>query len=137
MQIDRLVTTAIALAATTAFAQPSTSQHPRAGKLAELTFAPGSNALTAGEETRIGQIAAWAFEYPDGIIELDSFADPTGSLATNQQLSLRRAETIRGLLVELGVDPDRIVVSAYGERGIGKRRVVVTGRQTGSAIATR
>jgi outer membrane protein OmpA-like peptidoglycan-associated protein len=137
MQINRLVTTAIALAATTAFAQPNTSQHPRAGKLAELTFAPGSNALTAGEEARIGMIAAWAREYPDGIIELDSYADTTGTRRTNQQLSLRRAQTVRGLLVELGVDPDRIVVSAFGERGPAKRRVVVTGRRTGSAIATR
>jgi OOP family OmpA-OmpF porin len=136
MQINRLVTTAIALAAATAFAQPNSSQHPRAGKLAELTFAPGSNALTPGEEPRIGQIAAWALEYPDGIIELDSYADATGARATNQQLSLRRAETVRDLLVELGVDPDRIVVSAYGERGPAKRRVVVSGRRSG-AVATR
>ena len=131
MRIASLTVLALALAAAPALAQPNSSQNPRVGKLAELTFANGSDAISVGEESLIGKIAGWYEQYPDGIVVLDAHASRVGKKLVNRELSIKRAQTIRGKLVELGVDPDRIVITAYGEKGIAKRRVVAYGTRAG------
>ena len=47
-------------------------------------------------------------------VRLDGYADPRGDSAHNQALSLARAAAIRDHLVNAGVDPERIRVSAHG-----------------------
>lgn len=47
-------------------------------------------------------------------IHVDGYADPRGSDALNDELSLARAETIRERLVVAGIDPERIHVTAHG-----------------------
>lgn len=41
--------------------------------------------------------------------------DTTGTLLLNYELGLKRAQTIRGLLVEAGLNPSLIQVTSYGE----------------------
>lgn len=125
----RYVVVAIALGASPALAQEP-SLHPRIGQLAELTFPRGSADLAPGTEQPLGTIAAWARQNPDAHVVLDGHADRTGAAPLNVKLSLRRATAVREQLVLLGVDPDMIVVAAYGEAGPQKRnnrRVVVWG----------
>ncbi|HUG97791.1 MAG TPA: OmpA family protein [Gammaproteobacteria bacterium] len=47
-------------------------------------------------------------------VRLDGYADPRGNSAHNQALSLARAAAIRDHLVNAGVEPDRIRVTAHG-----------------------
>lgn len=47
-------------------------------------------------------------------VRLDGYADPRGDSAHNQALSLARAVAIRDHLVNAGVNPDRIRVTAHG-----------------------
>jgi len=143
MTVIRLVGLAVALAATPALAQPEISQHPRLGQLAELTFEPGSAELRVGLDNKLGQIAAWAKENPEGHVVLDGHADERGPMAANVRLSLERAQAVRRQLVMLGIDPEQIVLVAYGEtvpRGESRpgRRVVVWGTRSGlNAIVAR
>lgn len=43
-------------------------------------------------------------------------ADSTGGEAYNDNLSERRAYTVREALIAEGIDPERLIVSAFGER---------------------
>lgn len=50
------------------------------------------------------------------VLEIEGHADGAGSDAYNDALSLRRAQAIRAWLVERGIAPERLRVSARGER---------------------
>lgn len=115
-----------------------TSQHPRVGQLATIEFAHDSAELAVHTDSPVGRdlgrIAAWGLENPDGLIVLDGHADRTGPADHNVRLSLQRARTVRDELIDLGIDPDQIVIAAFGEtgpRGRENRRVVVWGTRAG------
>jgi outer membrane protein OmpA-like peptidoglycan-associated protein len=134
----RLLTGLLVAAATTsALAQRNNaSQHPRVGQLAELAFAPGSAEVvfdTNGKvAAKLDQAASWAHENPDGLVVLDGHADPVGTEPANFQLSLQRAKAVRERLIAAGVDPDQIIIAAFGEDGPRRdRSVVVWATRTG------
>lgn len=52
---------------------------------------------------------------PQRTVLIEGFTDSTGSAAHNQDLSERRAEAVRGVLLEMGVARDRVAIRGYGE----------------------
>src|SRR5262245_39274121 len=87
-----------ALGTVAALAQPNSSQHPRVGQLAELTFATGSAELPITDPRltdKLGLVIAWADEHPDGLLVLDGHADPRGTAPFNVRLSTMRAKAVR------------------------------------------
>lgn len=54
---------------------------------------------------------------PNETVILDAYTDPIGSNEYNADLAQRRAEAVRDLLVEYGIDRNRIVVGVFGEQG--------------------
>jgi outer membrane protein OmpA-like peptidoglycan-associated protein len=131
-------TVALALALSgTASADPRSS-HPRVGQLASFAFAHGSAALDPKKDgspnVDLGEIAGWIAANPDGLVVLDGHADPTGPSNVNLRLSFARAKAVREELVALGVDPDHIVIAAFGEAGppsTRDRKVVAWGTRAG------
>ncbi len=103
------------------------SQNPRVGLLAELSFSEGSARLPAASGSQLGRVAAWAAENFDGMIVLDGHADRTGRARGSVKLSLQRARLVRDQLVALGVDPDQIVITAYGSESRRHARVQIWG----------
>ena len=127
---------AISLTVGTAVAQPNNA---RTGQLAELRFDRGSSelSLTRIERTQrlLGTAAAWAVQNPDGFLVIDGYADHDRERRRAVRLSLARAETVRDQLVRYGVDPDQIVLAAYGG---DRQRVVIWGTRAGmDAIVAR
>jgi outer membrane protein OmpA-like peptidoglycan-associated protein len=119
----------LALATTTAAAEPrNMSQNPRVGLLAELSFEAGKTRLPDASGSQLGRVAAWAEEHFDGLVVLDGHADRSGPKASNVRLALQRARLVRDQLVGLGVDPDQIIISAFGpETHRAKARVAIWG----------
>src|SRR2546423_8937276 len=119
------------LAAATANAEPQNlSQHPRVGELTEIDFTIGSARIAVDKYDKIGQVAAWAQQNPDGLIVLDGHADTTGSKPENTVLSLQRAQALRDELVALKVDPDHIVIAAFGDQGPQRAKLAENRRVT-------
>jgi len=116
-----LIALSIALASTTAAAQPNKSQHPRTGLITELTFEPGTAKLVLDSygkaNAKLNAAVTWAKQNPDGFIVLDGHADKTGPNALGVRLSLERAQAVRSELVTAGTDPDQIVIAAFGADG--------------------
>ncbi len=84
----------------------------------------GSNILFAAESSKlmgkkvlaaIGKIKQVLDENLNAKIIIEGHASSDGSTQYNEALSLRRAEAVQAKLIELGADPDRIEVKAYGE----------------------
>ena len=53
--------------------------------------------------------------YPDALLTVEGFTDAAGSRAYNQQLGMRRADAVKGYLVEQGMTGERIRTVSYGE----------------------
>jgi peptidoglycan-associated lipoprotein len=74
---------------------------------------------------RFGQIAQEY--YPGALVTVEGFTDAAGSRSYNQQLGMRRADAVKGYLVEQGLTSDMIRTVSYGE---DVQRLVAEG-QTG------
>lgn len=92
------------------------------------------------------QLATYLKAYPELAVQLDGYSDRRGSSAYNQTLSQRRIATIRRILNEEGIAPDRIREFAYGETRataesgeadamVFDRAVVITIGETGATRA--
>jgi peptidoglycan-associated lipoprotein len=73
--------------------------------------------------------------YPEALVTVEGFADPSGSAAYNRRLGKRRGETVRSYLSGEGqLGGDRIKVVSYGE---ARERQVVPGAQGDSGLPNR
>jgi outer membrane protein OmpA-like peptidoglycan-associated protein len=71
--------------------------------------------LKPGAYTEIDRTANVLNRYPQTTILVAGHTDSSGSASYNQQLSERRAQSVRDALVNRGVDPRRLTVIGYGE----------------------
>ncbi len=63
----------------------------------------------------VQKLAQFLQENPERKVVVEGYTDSTGSASYNQQLSERRAESVRRALTRAGVDPQRIQTVGYGE----------------------
>lgn len=82
----------------------------------DVLFDVGRAELRPGALARVDQLAAVMREYPERNVLIEGFTDSTGSQATNQELSERRAMSVRQALVVRGIDPKRIVARGHASR---------------------
>ena len=77
---------------------------------------PANSAKIMGEKSlnAVAEIKSILDQNPDGIIVIQGHASVDGNADYNQKLSLKRAESVRDKLVELGVDVARLEVVAMG-----------------------
>lgn len=96
-------------------ARPELLALMQAGIDMDLLFRTDEFALTDATGSRLAEMAAMLAGMPDVQVQLDGFADERGSADYNLQLSEKRVEFVRGLLVMAGVHPQRIRTTAHGE----------------------
>lgn len=83
--------------------------------LPTVFFLAGGVVLVRDARDNLNRVAVYLRQYPARVLELRGHSDSVGSRATNLQLSRRRAEAVRGHLIDLGIDPQRLKVRAIGE----------------------
>lgn len=79
-----------------------------------VNFRTGSAVLSADSKTKLDEIATAAMNAKGYVLEVSGFADATGSIARNRQLSQRRADAVIRYLVENHSIPLRRIVTPYG-----------------------
>jgi outer membrane protein OmpA-like peptidoglycan-associated protein len=98
-------------------AAPATEvRTPQRFTLPPLGFESGGvEPSSAGGET-INQISALLQAHPSAMVRLESFTDNVGRPEDSLDLSRRRSETVKALLVQDGADASRIDVSGLGQQ---------------------
>lgn len=100
----------------------ASAQVPRKFSFDHLNFSTGSTALTPESTQTVHHLASVMKAHPEAQVRLLGHTDSTGSAAVNQTLSMRRANSVRDMLVADGVSASRIVDA----RGIGEDSPVAT-----------
>lgn len=98
-----------------AMAKPEVLALLEAGIEMDLLFRTDEYVLADSTGGRLGQLAATVAADPDIQVRLDGFADERGDEAYNQELSVRRVEYVRDVLVGSGIPASRISLNAHGE----------------------
>ena len=80
----------------------------------ELLFDTGSDVLKPDAVENLASLGDLLTKYPDEKIEVVGFTDSTGTVTFNQELSMRRAEAVRKVLVERGVSEKRALAIGMG-----------------------
>jgi outer membrane protein OmpA-like peptidoglycan-associated protein len=117
--------------------------------LGDVLFDTGRAELKPGAARNLDQLAQFLTSHPDRRIQIDGFTDSVGSDSYNQELSQRRADTVKSALMARGIDSSRIGTQGYGKgfpvannddsggRQLNRRVEVVIGGDNGASIATR
>ena len=82
----------------------------------DVKFASASHIIAKEYLDEIGKVANFMQQYPtvSGVIE--GHTDSVGASTYNKQLSQRRANAVRQVLIELfGIEPERLDAAGYGE----------------------
>ena len=81
----------------------------------DVLFAVDSASLTGSSRATLDDVGGVIVDYDKTAVVVQGHTDSTGSEEHNLGLSDRRANAVRGFLVNQGVDDDRIAAIGYGE----------------------
>lgn len=81
-----------------------------------LYFVTGSDQLTQESKSKLDQVFAEIRERPVADVLLIGHTDTVGALESNDILSRQRADKVREMLIQAGINADRIEVAGRGER---------------------
>lgn len=83
--------------------------------LGDVLFGVDKTNLTPDGMNTVQKLATILKEHPQRSVLIEGFTDSTGSNAYNQDLSERRATSVRGALLDMGVARNRVSMRGYGE----------------------
>ena len=83
---------------------------------ADVLFATDSDVLRAGAVDRLRPLAGFLRANPGVRVAIDGYTDARGTDAHNQDLSERRAASVRAAFDDIGVTRARFSVAGHGER---------------------
>jgi outer membrane protein OmpA-like peptidoglycan-associated protein len=81
----------------------------------DVFFDFDSSTLKPGAYAEVGRVADVLNRYPQTTIRVEGHTDATGPETYNQQLSERRADSVKNALVQRGVDSRRVYTVGFGE----------------------
>lgn len=84
--------------------------------LSDVSFDFGTAELAAGEDA-IEEISVQMKEHPTSTVRIEGHTDDVGDEEANEALSRKRAVVVKKMLVEKGVDANRVRAVGMGERG--------------------
>jgi outer membrane protein OmpA-like peptidoglycan-associated protein len=83
--------------------------------LGDVLFDTNQAQLKSGGMRSVRKLADFFGLYPQRKVMIEGFTDSTGSDSRNQELSDKRAESVRTALLGMGINADRITSRGYGE----------------------
>ena len=81
----------------------------------DVTFDTNSAVLRPGLYSEINRVAGILNQYPNTFVRVEGHTDSRGSSEYNMDLSIRRANAVKNLLLQRGVVDGRIEIVGFGE----------------------
>ena len=88
---------------------------PRSFVFDHLNFVSGSTELTPESKPTVDALISILKAYPAVQVRLEGYTDNTGNAEANQKLSQDRAEAVKTMLVNGGIDAGRLATAGYGQ----------------------
>ena len=79
-----------------------------------VLFASGKAELLPVAQEKLNQVAQALKEQEDATMVVEGHTDSLGPASVNQELSLKRAQSVREYLVSRGIPPERVTASGIG-----------------------
>jgi len=95
----------------------------------DVLFAFNKYNLKPEARERLAKVSGILLAYPDLKLDIEGHTDSIGSDEYNQQLSEKRADTVRGYLVSSGVVPDHVAAVGLGKADPVADNSTAAGRQ--------
>jgi outer membrane protein OmpA-like peptidoglycan-associated protein len=117
--------------------------------LGDVLFNTGRAELNPGANRKLDQLAQFLNEHKGRRVQIDGFTDSVGTDSYNDELSQRRANSVKSALLSRGVDSSRIGTEGYGKaypvannidsggRQLNRRVEVVIGGENGLGVSPR
>jgi len=117
--------------------------------LGDVLFDTGRAELNPGAARNLDRLVQFLTDHPERRVEIDGYTDSIGTDSYNLDLSQRRADAVRSVLVSRGIDSSRIATRGYGKdygvasnadsggRQLNRRVEIVIGGEDGAAVAAR
>jgi outer membrane protein OmpA-like peptidoglycan-associated protein len=97
--------------------------------LADVQFDTDKYALKTANRESLAKVAGILMTLPELTIEVEGHTDNVGAPQYNQQLSDRRAQSVREYFIHLGIPADRITARGFGESQPVASNETAEGRQ--------
>jgi outer membrane protein OmpA-like peptidoglycan-associated protein len=97
--------------------------------LGDVLFDTNQAQLKSGGMRNVQKLADFFRQYPQRTLMIEGFTDSIGSASSNQDLSERRAGSVRTALLDMGISRDRMTSRGYGESYPAAGNDTATGRQ--------
>ena len=81
----------------------------------KILFDNDSDQIKRVFQHKIAELAIFLKKYPTTSIELQGYASKVGRAGHNLDLSVRRANNVRNLLIEKGIDSERLKIVGFGD----------------------
>jgi len=92
-------------------------------------FDTGSAGLKPGAREKLAKVAGIILAHPGLEMAVEGHTDSVGSAGYNQQLSERRADSVRDYLVRQGIAPSVVATSGFGKDQPVASNSTAAGRQ--------
>ncbi|HSJ06150.1 MAG TPA: OmpA family protein [Longimicrobiales bacterium] len=137
---------AAAAAAHPAVLSAAETERGPAAVLGDVAFESGATLVSPAARTALTAVAQVLRAHPDRRVYVHGHTDAVGAELSNQRLSELRAESVRSLLVQDGIEADRIFVVGYGQarpvadnatargRALNRRVEIVVGESRHAAL---
>jgi outer membrane protein OmpA-like peptidoglycan-associated protein len=83
--------------------------------LSDVLFDSGSATLKAGAREKLARISGILVTHGDLRLTIEGHTDSVGATSYNQDLSERRAQSVRAYLVEQKIAPEAVATAGFGE----------------------
>lgn len=117
------------LAAALAALQASKTDRGLVVTLGDVLFASGRADLKSGSRQTLDKLTTFLQAYPTRNVQIAGFTDNVGGDDYNQNLSERRADSVRDALTGMGIANDRIVTKGLGKSSPVGDNDTAAGRQ--------
>ena len=85
------------------------------GEKSTLLFVVNSSEISEDSNAKLKELVELLNAYPDASLVIEGHASSDGSMAYNQMLSEKRANSVKEALIDMGIDDSRLQTAAYGE----------------------
>lgn len=83
--------------------------------LSDVLFSTNKSQLASGGMRNVQKLADFLTQYPQQKVLVEGYTDSVGSDSHNQELSDRRAASVRTALMNMAISSDRVAARGYGE----------------------